>query len=89
MDNTVVTASMPLQYKRLYKGPLEADTTFTSLEDAQSYAQSPTAYPGQIISIYFQETDSWGAYIISSNGALIDCGGKGGSSSNWEVLEIT
>jgi hypothetical protein len=45
--NTVLTG-----YKRVDDKPLEANTLFSSVEDASAYAKNdPTAYPGQIISV--------------------------------------
>lgn len=45
--NTVLTG-----YKRVDNKPLEANTLFSSYEDAAEYAKSdPTAYPGQILSV--------------------------------------
>jgi hypothetical protein len=45
--NTVLTG-----YRRVDDKPLEANTLFSSYEDAANYAKNdPTAYPGQIISV--------------------------------------
>lgn len=61
-------ASMPLQYKRLYNGPLDQDSVFESLEEAQAYAEGPTSYPGQIIGVKVGEERKM--YIINDDSSL-------------------
>lgn len=61
-------ASMPLQYKRLYNGPLDQDSVFESLEDAQAYAEGPTSYPGQIIGVKVDGVRKM--YIINDDSTL-------------------
>lgn len=47
----MATVSMPLQYKRLYSGPLDCDSTFDTLEEAAIYVSSPSSYNNQIIGV--------------------------------------
>lgn len=54
--------------------PLDDKSVFESLQDAQTYAQSATAYPGQIIAVIGQDgTNSY--YGISQTGTLEELGG--------------
>lgn len=62
-------ASMPLSYKRLYSGPLDEDTVFESLEDAQTYASGPTSYPGQVIGVKVDNTN-YKSYTINEDKTL-------------------
>lgn len=41
----------PIQFDRLYAGPLEKYDTFESYADALTYAQGPISYPGQRIGV--------------------------------------
>ncbi len=62
------SASMPLQYKRLYKGLLDADGVFESLEDAQEYAAGPTGAPGHVIGVLVNGVRE--AYVVQDDGTL-------------------
>ena len=42
---------MPIQFDRLFGGPLEKYDTFESYAEALTYAQSPISYPGQRIGV--------------------------------------
>lgn len=83
--------SMPLQYKRLYRGPLEADSVFNSLKDAQDYLINGTAYPGQIISVFLESENLWSAYMVGSDNQLhpITTSNSNNSGCTWDVLELT
>lgn len=61
-------ASMPLQYKRLYKGLLDADGVFESLEAAKEYAAGPTGAPGHVIGVLVNGVRE--AYVVQDNGTL-------------------
>lgn len=64
------SVSMPLQYKRLYRGPLDGDSVFNSMSDAIAYAKSPTAYAGQVIGVKNTDFSTWSIYIINDRGEL-------------------
>ena len=61
-------ASMPLQYKRLYKGLLDADGVFESLEAAEEYAAGPTGAPGHVIGVLVDGIRE--AYVVQDDGTL-------------------
>lgn len=42
---------MPIQFDRLFSGPLEKYDTFETYAEAEIYAQGPTSYPGQRIGV--------------------------------------
>ena len=63
-------ASMPIQYKRMYKGSLDQDDIFESLEQAEEYAKGPTAYPGHIISAL--DNGKVKSYIVNDNNTLTE-----------------
>ena len=57
--NLVVAAKV---YSRGVALPLDASSVYESLGEAQSYAQNPIAYAGQIITV--KEGDKYNAYIL-------------------------
>lgn len=63
-------ASMPIQYKRMYKGSLDQDDIFESLEQAEEYAKGPTAYPGHIISAL--DGGKVKSYIVNDDNTLTE-----------------
>lgn len=82
-----MATSMPLNYKRLYSGPLDEDSVFNSLQEAQTYASSPTSYPGQIIGVKGPD-NKWIPYIIQSDKSLSEMGGENNKNNEciWEEL---
>lgn len=60
--NLVVAAKV---YSRGVALPLDASSVYESLSEAQTYAQNPIAYAGQIITV--KENENYNAYIL--NGA--------------------
>lgn len=58
--NLVVAAKV---YSRGVALPLDASSVYESLGEAQSYAQSPIAYAGQVITV--KEGDDYNAYILN------------------------
>lgn len=64
------SASMPIQYKRMYKGPLDQDDVFESLEQAEEYAKGPTAYAGHIIGVLVEGQRR--SYIVNDDGTLTE-----------------
>lgn len=79
---------MPLQYKRLYKGPLDQDSVFTTMEAAEEYVKTPIAYPGQILSV--KNNGAWAVYIVTDNMELLNITGNPNNTDHngciWEVL---
>lgn len=62
-------------FKRSNPLPIDDKSVFESLQAAQTYAQSATAYPGQIIAVVDQDgTNSY--YGISQTGTLEEIGGS-------------
>ena len=57
--NLVVAAKV---YSRGIAAPLDASSVYTSLSEAQTYAQNPIAYAGQIITVL--EDDKYVPYIL-------------------------
>ena len=41
----------PIQFDRLYAGPLDKHETFETYSEAVTYAQGPISYPGQVIGV--------------------------------------
>lgn len=63
--STIESKNLVVAVKSYSRGsnlPLDASSTYDSLADAQTYAQSPTAYAGQIITV--KEGDNYNAYIL-------------------------
>lgn len=58
--NLVVAAKV---YSRGVALPLDASSVYESLSEAQSYAQNPIAYAGQVITV--KEGDAYNAYILN------------------------
>lgn len=50
-------------YSRAVPQPLDASSVYASLSEAQSYAQNPIAYAGQVITV--KEGDAYNAYILN------------------------
>lgn len=80
------SASMPLQYKRLYKGPLDVDGTFETLELAKAYAEGPTAYGGQTIGVLVDGVRK--VFVINDDGTLREQAGMDSiiDMLSWEEL---
>lgn len=66
-------ASMPLQYKRLYDGPLDSDAVFESLQEALDYINGGTSYPGNIISVK-DIGDEYKVYVLGESKRMIEVG---------------
>ena len=76
----MATASMPLQYGRLYKGALDPSEVHESMEAALEYAKSPIAYPGQKISVKSEDGNKYNVYVINEDGTLRE------TSTNEELI---
>ena len=88
--SNITSTSMPLQFKRLYKGPLDDSTIFFNYDSAVAYGKSGTAYPGQIISVYLEDVAMWAGYMIGNDGSIspLSTGGSSGGGC-WDILELT
>lgn len=61
----------PLQIKRQFAGPIDAEGVWSSLEEAQEYARNgATAYVGQVISVAIEDGQSVEVYKIKFDGSL-------------------
>jgi len=47
----MANVGMPLQFSRMYSGPLDEKDVFESYELAAEYAKSPIGYPGHVIAV--------------------------------------
>ena len=75
----------PLQYKRQYAGPLDADSTFATLEELNAYLASPLRYAGQIATC----NESEGQLFVLNNArdAWLSVQGGGGLHVGTEPPE--
>lgn len=60
---------MPIQFDRLYSGPLEKYDTFDNYAEALTYAQGPISYPGQRIGVKKSELKE-DVYVINQDKSL-------------------
>lgn len=65
----MANVGMPLQFSRMYKGPLDERDVFESYEAALEYANSPISYPGHIIAVKTTEFRR-DAYLINDDKSL-------------------
>ena len=54
--------------------PLDADSVFDTLENAQAYAQGVLSYPGQVLAVVAEDATT--IYYLDNNCALQEVGGK-------------
>ena len=66
--------SAGVSFTRTNALPIDDKSVFQSLEEAQTYAQSATAYPGQVVAVV--ETGATSFYGINQAGELQDLGGS-------------
>ena len=66
--------SAGVSFTRTNALPIDDKSVFDSLENAQTYAQSATAYPGQVIAVVTSSETTF--YGINQNGELQDLGGS-------------
>lgn len=64
------SAPLPVQFKKMYKAPINPDSVFASLSDAEAYASGPTGSPGEIIGVKIDEAGNYKAYIINTDGSI-------------------
>lgn len=54
--------------------PLDADSVFATLEDAQTYAEGVLSYPGQVLAVVDEEATT--IYYLDNDCQLVEVGGK-------------
>jgi hypothetical protein len=64
IENTSNYVTLPVSYKRTNVRPLDTTDVWTSLGEARHYAETPTAYVGQIISVA-EEGQTPRAFIVT------------------------
>lgn len=73
--------------KRANPVPLDQETIFGTLEEAQTYASTgATAYPGQILSVV-PESGAATVYVIQENGTLTEVGSATDGDDKTIILE--
>lgn len=78
----------PLQIKRQYAGPIEANEIFYNLEEAKIYAKSgATAYAGQTIKVIDEAKKSITVYTIQIDGSLKAGGNAEHTHTPSEIIE--
>jgi len=80
---------LPKGYQRLGSFPLDETEIFTSDASAIAYAVSPSAYPGQKISVINDASNLVDVYTILPDGSLAAIGGSTTSLSADNGLTIT
>lgn len=79
----------PLQIARQYGAPLDKNSVFYSMSEAQAYASSsPLAYAGQVIAVVDETAQSTNVYKISIGGKLEEVGTSGGSDT-VKIIDLT
>lgn len=81
----------PLQIARQYGAPLDKNSVFYSLADAQTYASSsPLAYVGQVIAVVDEDANTVDVYKISNYGLLESIGGGASGITNvtYEYAQV-
>lgn len=80
---------LPKGYQRLGKFPIDETEIFTSDASARAYATSPSAYPGQKISVVKDASNLVDVYTILPDGSLAAIGGSVTSLTADNGLTIT
>ena len=79
----------PLRIKRQFGAALDTTSIWYSLDEAKQYAKSgATSYPGQIIEVVDEGTNTVSAYKINIDGELAEVGGKLDIMSDTEARGI-
>lgn len=74
--------SIPLQFERLNDKSLDSTEVHESLEEAIEYAKSPTAYPGQQLSVRKGNGNDYSVYIINEDKTLTE------TSVSSDILDL-
>lgn len=69
MSEKQYAVPMPIQFDRLFGGPLEKYDTFETYAEALTYAQGPISYPGQRIGVKKSELKE-DVYVINQDKSL-------------------
>lgn len=74
----------PLSMARQDAFPLDKNSVFYSLSDAEDYAKNnPIAYPGQPIAVVDEAVDSVKVYKININGTISELATAESSKVEW------
>jgi len=63
-------APLPIQFKKMYKGPINPDSVFANIAEAEAYASGPIGSPGEVIGVRIDDEGNYKAYIINENGSI-------------------
>lgn len=74
----------PLQFKRQYDGPLDADSVFTTEQAMTDYLTSPLRYAGQLG--FCEETGKY-KYINTTKDAWVDLGGGSSDIDSYTLTQ--
>lgn len=79
----------PLSIQRQDAFPLDKNSVFYSLAEAQEYASSnPLAYPSQVIGVVNESEETVNIYKINFDGSLTELGSGGGSGTiEWGPIQ--
>lgn len=79
----------PLSIQRQDAFPLDKNSVFYSLAEAQEYASSnPLAYPSQVIGVVDETQQTVNIYKINYDGSLTELGSGGGSGTiEWGTIQ--
>lgn len=79
----------PLSIQRQDAFPLDKNSVFYSLAEAQEYASSnPLAYPSQVIGVVDEIQQTVSIYKINYDGSLTELGSGGGSGTiEWGTIQ--
>lgn len=83
-------AALPIQFKKMYSGPINPDSVFNSLSEAEAYASGPLGASGEIIGVKTDSTTGkYSAYIINEDKTLSPVGSDTSelvASLTWQEL---
>lgn len=78
----------PLSIKRQDAFPIDKDSVFYSLAEAQEYASSsPLAYPTQVIGVIDETSETAKPYVINFDGSITELGSGGSGSIEWGTIQ--
>ena len=74
---TIPVVGLPLQFKKMFAGPITSDQIFESMEAAEAFAASPSFYPGAPISVKTTDengNETWTLYVTQADRSLKQAG---------------
>ena len=78
----------PLSIQRQDAFPLDKNSVFYSLAEAQEYASSnPLAYPSQVIGVVDETQQAVSIYKINYDGSLTELGSGGSGTIEWGTIQ--